>query len=106
MSLSLNRTYLPSLTPGSRPARSSVRTQLSGTPGHSASSPVCQKILRIAHAFAVMLAAAAGAALGEKPRREEREDAGNLIDRDTPRPVDDRRVHRLLRISHSGPRRL
>ena len=70
MSRTLNRTYLPSLTLGIRAARSSVRTQLSGRLRRRASSPRCQEILRIAHAFAVMLAAAAGDAFGQKPRKE------------------------------------
>src|ERR1700730_750331 len=39
-----------------------------------------QEILRIARGFAVVLAAAVGAALGQKPRRKERQDAGNLMD--------------------------
>jgi hypothetical protein len=39
-----------------------------------------------------------------KSRERNASNAGNLIDRDALRPVDDRRVHPLLRVSHSRPR--
>lgn len=62
----------------------------------------CQEILRIARGFAVVLAAAVGAALGQKPRREERQDRGDLVERHAPSPVRNRNIDPLLHHQRPG----
>jgi hypothetical protein len=60
-----------------------------------------QELFRITPAFAVVRATAAGAALGQQPRRQERQERGDLVDRHASSPAHNRRIDPLLH--HPGP---